>query len=112
MKSFSIMFLLKDDVLSIEKYKQYHAEVWPEVVSELRNIGISKLKVFLQGRQVFVYHEVPDNFDIRRDIGRYMESQKARDWDALMRELRDLGDEPGPEQWPESMEPIFDLDSQ
>ena len=60
MKSFSIMFLLKDDVLSIEKYKQYHAEVWPEVVSELRNIGISKLKVFLQGRQVFVYHEVPD----------------------------------------------------
>ena len=111
MKSFSITFLLKDALLSVDKYKQYHNDVWPEVVSELRNIGISKLKVFLQGRRVFVYHEVPDNFDIGRDIGRYMESQKARDWDALMRKLRDLGDEPGPERWPETMEEVFDLDS-
>ena len=111
MKSFSITFLLKDDILSVERYKQYHNDVWPEVVSELRNIGISKLKVFLQGRQVFVYHEVPDNFDIRRDIGRYMESQKAKDWDDLMRELRDLSDEPDSERWPEPMEQILDLDS-
>ena len=99
MKSFAMTFQLKDDPRAIERYKEYHRAVWPEVVAGLRGIGVSKLKVFLQGRQVFVYHEVPDDFDIGRDIGRYMQSERARDWDALMRELRDLGTGPGPGQW-------------
>jgi L-rhamnose mutarotase len=112
MKSFAMTFQLKDDPRAIERYKEYHRAVWPEVVAGLRGIGVSKLKVFLQGRQVFVYHEVPDDFDIGRDIGRYMQSERARDWDALMRELRDLGSEPGLGQWPGALEEVFDLEAE
>ena len=112
MKSFAITFNLKDDPRAIERYKEHHRAVWPEVVAGLMGIGVSKLKVFLHGRQVFVYHEVPDDFDLERDIGRYMQSERAREWDALMRELRDLDSEPRPGEWPGAMEPVFDLEAQ
>ena len=43
MKSFGQVLDLKNDPKTIETYKKYHREVWPEVVRSLKTAGISKI---------------------------------------------------------------------
>ena len=110
MKSLSMTLNLKNDAGIIEKYKEYHKAVWPEVVDDLRKIGVSKMKIFLSGRHLFMYLEVPDDFDLTRDFPRYMESPRAREWDALMRGFQQRVPEASSGEWWSSMEEVFDID--
>jgi L-rhamnose mutarotase len=63
MKEFAFTINLKDDPQLIEAYKEYHRNVWPEVLDCLRAIGISKLNIYLLGRRMFMVMEVADDFD-------------------------------------------------
>lgn len=110
MKSLSMTLDLKDDEGGIEKYKEYHKSVWPEVVDGLRKIGVSKMKIFLSGRHLFMYLEVPDDFDPIRDFPRYMESTRAREWDEIMRGFQQRVPEASSDEWWSSMEEVFDID--
>ena len=110
MKSFAMALDLRDDAVVIEKYKEYHREVWDEVLDGLRSIGIRKMKIFLHRRRLFMYLEAPDDFVLERDFPRYMaQSPRAAEWDALMREFQQPV--PGASQsecWA-AMEEVFDL---
>ena len=46
MKSYAMALDLRDDAETIERYKEYHRAVWPEVLAGLRSIGISKMMLF------------------------------------------------------------------
>ena len=59
MKSLAMTLDLVDDPEVIDKYKAYHREVWPEVISGLRSIGVARMKIFLLGTRMFMYLEVP-----------------------------------------------------
>ena len=110
MKSYAMALDLRDDAEVIERYVEYHRAVWDEVLDELKSIGISKMKIFLHGSRLFMYLEVPDDFDLERDFQRYTEaSPRAAEWDALMREyqVRVPGAKPG--EWWAGMEEVFDL---
>ena len=73
MKHFGMTLNLKDDAQIIEKYKTYHADVWPETEQALKAVGITGLKIFLLGRRLFMYMQTVDEFDIDRDFPRYLE---------------------------------------
>ena len=110
MKSYAMALDLRDDAEVIERYKEYHRAVWPEVLDGLKSIGISKMKIFLLGSRLFMYLEVPDDFDLERDFQRYTEaSPRAAEWDELMREFQ--GRVPGakPGEWWAAMDEVFDL---
>ena len=110
MKSLAMTLNLRDAPGVVEEYKRYHRAVWPEVLSGLRDIGISKMKIFLSGRRLFMYLEAPDDFDLGRDFPRYMESPRAREWDELMRGFQEVVPEAGPDEWWVAMEKVFDID--
>ena len=110
MKSYGMTLNLRDDPAVIAKYKEYHRAVWPEVLAALRRIGISKMKIFLRGRRLFMYLEAHDAFDLHRDFPRYMERERAQEWDALMREYQEPVPEAASGEWWASMEEVFDLD--
>ena len=57
MKSYAMALDLRDDAEVIERYKEYHRAVWPEVLDGLKSIGISKMKIFLHGSRLFMYLE-------------------------------------------------------
>ncbi len=109
MKSFAMTLNLKDDPAVIQRYKEYHRAVWPEVLAGLRRIGISKMKIFLRGRRLFMYMEAHDTFDPVRDLPRYMETERAREWDALMRGYQEPLPEAAPGEWWSQMQEVFDL---
>lgn len=110
MKTFAMTLNLKDDPKVIEKYVEYHRAVWPEVLESLRGIGISKMKIFLHGRRLFMYLEARDDFDLGRDFPRYMKSQRAGEWDALMRQFQEPVPGAKAGEWWAAMEEVFDLD--
>ena len=110
MKSYAMALGLRDDAEVIERYKEYHRAVWPEVLDGLKSLGISKMKIFLRGDRLFMYLEVPDDFNLERDFRRYTEaSPRAAEWDALMREFQVLVPDAKPGEWWAAMEEVFDL---
>ncbi len=109
MRSFAMILNLKDDSKAIEEYKEYHSAVWPEVLEGLKSTGISKMRIFLRGTQLFMYLEAEDDFDLGRDFERYMSSDRAKQWDALMREYQEPVPGAGPDEWWAPMEEVFDL---
>ncbi len=112
MKSFAMTLNLKDEAGVIEKYKKYHSAVWPEVLDGLKGIGISRMKIFLNRRRLFMYLEAPDDFDLDRDFPLYMQqSPRAQEWDTLMREYQEPVSGAKPGEWWAPMEEVFDLHS-
>ena len=110
MKHFGLTLNLKDDPDIIEQYKVYHREAWPETLAGLKAVGITKMNIYLLGRQLFMAMETVDTFDIARDFPRYLEEHpKCREWDELMRTFQEPVAEAQPGEWWAQMEPVFEL---
>ncbi len=111
MKSYAQALDLKDDPETIEKYREYHRAVWPEVLESLRSIGISKMEIFLLGTHLFMYYEAPDDFVPERDFQAYTEANpRAEEWNDLMMAFQARVPEAGPDDWWTPMEKVFDLE--
>jgi L-rhamnose mutarotase len=108
-KSYAMALDLKDDPKLIEEYVEYHRAVWPEALDSLRSLGVEKAKIFLLGRRLFMYVEVPDDFDFPADLARYTEVPRAREWDEFMRGFQEKVPGAQPDEWWAQMEQVWDL---
>ena len=102
MPAYGMALNLRDDPRLIARYKKEHAEVWPEVVARLREIGVTEMKIFL-------YCETREGFDPARDFARSNDDPTYRKWDELMRTMQERVDEAKPGEWWARMELVFDL---
>lgn len=110
MRHFGLALNLKDDPHVIEQYKIYHRDVWPEVLESLREVGITRMDIYLLGRRLFMAIETVDDFDPARDFPRYLELHpRCREWDELMRTFQEPVPEAKPDEWWATMEPVFEL---
>jgi L-rhamnose mutarotase len=100
MKRFAQTVWLKDDPEVIRQYEAYHANPWPEVLEGSRRCGVLRTFIFRRGRQLFMFMETRDDFDLERDMPQYMEHPRARAWDAMMRGFQEpLPDAPPGTTW-------------
>jgi L-rhamnose mutarotase len=104
--------MLKDGAEVVERYKQHHRSVWPEVVVRLREIGIVEMKIFLLDRRLFMYMEAIDGFDPGREFPKLSEDARYREWDELMAGLQEPAPEAKAGEWWAAMEEVFDLSRQ
>jgi len=88
MKRFAQTVMLKDDPEIIRRYDEYHAHPWPQVVEGTRACGVERMYIYRFGHLLFMYVEVPDDFDLVQDMPRYMSTPEAREWDELMRSFQ------------------------
>ena len=110
MKHFGLTLNLKNDPTIIEQYKAYHRDAWPETLAGLKAVGITKMNIYLLGRQLFMVMETVDTFDIERDCPRYLEEHpRCREWDELMRTFQEPVKEAQAGEWWAQMEPVFEL---
>jgi L-rhamnose mutarotase len=111
MPTFAMALDLVDDPRRIAEYDAHHRAVWPEVVSGLREIGITRMRIFRAGNRLFMMFDGPPGFDPAVDYQRYAENPRCRAWDELMREYQQQV--PGATgAWWEPMELVFDLEAQ
>jgi L-rhamnose mutarotase len=110
MKTIAYTINLKNDPQIIEKYKEHHRNVWPEVIEASRKIGIKDSKIFLLGNRLFMVVIVEDDFDPKKDMESYASGPREREWDLLMRDFQVRVPEAGKGEWWAHMECVFDLD--
>ena len=101
--------MLRDDPQLIERYKAEHANAWPQVLVQLRKIGVTEMKIFLRDRRMFMYCETVDGFDPAVDFARANQDPTYEKWDQLMRSLQERAPEARPNEWWAPMECVFDL---
>jgi L-rhamnose mutarotase len=111
MRSYGLTLLLVDDPASIERYKEHHRSVWPEVVARLAEVGITQMRIYLLGTRLFMYLEAVDEFDPATDFPRINQDPKSQQWDRLMRTMQERVPDAAGAEWWAPMEPVFDLNS-
>jgi L-rhamnose mutarotase len=108
MKEWALTINLKDDPQLIEKYKEYHRNVWPEVLRSLKEVGIVDMKIWLLGRRMFMLMTVVDNFDPNVDFPRYLKlDPKCQEWEDLMGTFQEKVPEAKPDEKWALMEMVF-----
>lgn len=84
MKKHCLALDLKDDKALIEKYEEYHQNVWPEVLESLSNSGINHMEIYRLENRLFMIIEVDDNFSFENKARLDADNQKVQDWEILM----------------------------
>ena len=108
MKNLAFTVNLKDDPEVIAKYKEYHANVWPEVLQALKDVGVIDMKIYLLGRRLFMTCEVEDDFDHTIDFPKYLDLHpRCQEWEDLMGTYQEpVADAAEGEKWA-FMEEVF-----
>ena len=110
MQHFGLTLNLKDDPEVIEQYKAYHRDAWREVLDSLREVGVTRMDIYLLGNRLFMAIETVDDFDPARDFPRYLDLHpRCREWDELMRNFQEPVPEAQPDEWWATMERVFEL---
>src|SRR5690349_5746661 len=94
----------------IETYKAYHRQVWPEVLTSLRQAGIQRMDIYLLDRRLVMILETDDP-DFRRCFAAHVASSpRVAEWETLMRSLQTPPPGAAPGEWWTRMEPVFSLE--
>jgi L-rhamnose mutarotase len=111
MKQYAQTINLKDDPEILRRYIEYHRAAWPEVLAGLKSIGIHRMLIWMLGRQLFMFMETEDNFDLARDFARYEKSTpRIREWQELMASFQEPVPNAKPGEWWARMELVFRLE--
>jgi len=101
---------LNGDQAAIQAYQRHHQEVWPEVVTSLRQAGIRRMDIYLLGRRLVMILET-DGQDFRRCFAAHVASSpRVAEWEALMRSMQAAPPGAAPGDWWTPMEQVFSLE--
>ena len=94
---------------SFEKYKAYHAAVWPEVLEMITACNITNYSIFHKDSQLFAYFEyVGDNF--ASDMAKMAADPRTQEWWAIMMPMQRPVATRAEWEWWAGMEEVFHLD--
>jgi L-rhamnose mutarotase len=89
MKRYARTVMLKDDPQVIAQYEAYHANAWPEVNAGLVRGGVRRMYIYRYGRQLFMFMETGDDYDLQRAAPPDSIHPREREWDTLMRSFQE-----------------------
>lgn len=84
MKRYCLALDLKDDPELIEKYIEYHQEVWPEIVKSIKDAGVMDMEIYHVDDRLFMIMETEDDFDPEAKARADLMNPKVQEWEALM----------------------------
>jgi L-rhamnose mutarotase len=92
-----------------ERYKQYHAAVWPEVLEMIGKCGIRNYSIYFKDGFLFSYFEYcGDNFEA--DMAKMAADAKTQEWWAIMEPMQEPLPTRKPGEWWAEMEEVFHVD--
>jgi L-rhamnose mutarotase len=109
MSLFALALNLKDDPRVIDQYVEHHRKVWPEVLAAIRAAGAQDIKIYLNGRHLFMLMSGPAGFDPDSAFADYQHDPVVQRWEALMQTFQEQLPGSPPGRWWTPLKKIFDL---
>jgi L-rhamnose mutarotase len=75
---------LKDDAAIIREYERWHENVWPEILSSIRNSGIRSMEIYRAGNRLFMIMETSADFSFEKKNAADQSDPKVQEWEKLM----------------------------
>lgn len=94
---------------SFEKYKAYHAAVWPEVLEMITACNITNYSIFHKDSQLFAYFEYVGD-DFASDMAKMAADPRTQEWWAIMMPMQRPVATRAEGEWWAGMEEVFHLD--
>ena len=109
MKKYYLTLDLVDNPELIKEYDQWHREVWPEVISSIKDAGIEQMEIYRHHNRLFMMMEVNSTYNAERKAAMDLANERVEEWEALMWKYQQAlpGAKPG-EKWM-LMDKIFEL---
>ena len=109
MKRYSLTLDLKNDAELIQQYEEIHKEVWPEIISSIKESGIENMEIYRYETRLFMIMDVNDNFSFEKKNEMDKQNEKVQQWEKLMwRYQQPLPGSAEGEKW-KLMNTIFEL---
>ncbi len=98
---------LRDDSV-VETYREYHRQVWPEVLDSLRASGVVAMEIYLLGRRLVMIAELEDGSDLRRAFETRMAAHpRVAEWEHLMMSMQRPAPGADAGEWWTAMDKVF-----
>ena len=75
---------LIDDPILIAEYEAYHKDVWPDILSSIRDAGIERLEIYRTGSRLLMIMEANDYFSLETKAAADAINPKVQEWEKLM----------------------------
>ena len=79
---------LKDDPTLIAAYEEYHASVWPEIITSINEAGIKALEIYRVSNRLFMIMETDDDFSFEKKAALDAKNEIVLQWEKLMWEYQ------------------------
>ena len=93
----------------LEEYKEYHVEVWPEVLDMLRKCNIRNYSIYYKDGYLFGYFEYHGN-DFKADMAKIDAHPKSQEWEDIMMPMQEPLETRTEGEWWAEMEEVFHMD--
>lgn len=94
---------------AVDRYRAYHADVWPEVLDTIRRCNIRNYSIFLKDGYLFSYYEY-HGADHQADMARMAADPKTQEWWSIMTPMQDPLPTRKEGEWWAEMEEVFHMD--
>src|SRR5688500_828805 len=84
MKRYCMALDLKDDPQLIKEYEEHHKNVWPEIITSIKESGIEHMEIYRAGNRLFMIMEVNDSFSFQRKNLMDQTNSHVQTWEVLM----------------------------
>ncbi|WP_125040190.1 L-rhamnose mutarotase [Bacteroides faecalis] len=77
---------LRDSPELITEYRKRHSqqEVWPEILEDIREVGILEMEIYILATRLFMIVETPLDFDWDSAMERLNTLPRQQEWEAYM----------------------------
>jgi L-rhamnose mutarotase len=75
---------LKDDETLIHEYEKYHQNVWPEIITSIKEAGITDLEIYRVSNRLFMIMETDESFSFEKKNVMDNANLKVQEWEKLM----------------------------
>lgn len=107
MKRYGMVIGLKPE--SEQKYREYHAAVWPGVLAKITECNIRNYSIFLKDGMLYSYFEYHGT-DFDADMARMAADPLTQEWWAIMKPMQSPVATRQEGEWWAGMEEVFHLD--
>jgi L-rhamnose mutarotase len=75
---------LKNDSQLIAEYEKHHTQVWPEIISSIKESGIQHLEIYRVSNRLFMIMETAFDFSFEKKNKSDASNEKVQQWETLM----------------------------